>query len=371
MGTERTIAIIGGGIAGLGPAWQLAVRGWEVHLFERETTGSGASTRAAGMLAPTSEVTFDEVDLLELGQRSLSLYPRWVDELVEVTGADLGYRTEGTLIVGVDRDDAEALEHLYQYHRQLGLAVERLTDGDVRQREPGLSPRIRYGLFTPHDHQIDPVAMVEALTEAFVDAGGHLHEHAGVTGVRVDDQRVVGLDVAGNTSVDFSRVVIAAGAWSSNLKGLPDDVMPRIRPVRGQMICVDPGDPPIVEHVIRAPDAYLVPKSNGRLLVGSTMEERGFDDRLTAGGLLDILRGAWEAVPAIYDAPVIDTWTGFRPLTLANRPRIGPTGVEGLYLCVGHGRNGILLTPVTAYGLAELIDTGQAPDYLTPFLPGH
>lgn len=370
MTSSRKIAVIGGGIAGLGPAWQLAVRGHHVQLFERQTIGSGASSRAAGMLAPTSEVTFEEEELLQIGQHSLEMYPQWIEELTESTGAELDYRREGTLIVAVDRDDAEALEHLHRYHQRLELPVQRLVGDDARQLEPGLSPNIHYALYTPHDHQIDPVAMVNALGEAFTAAGGQLHEQTPVAGVDITDDGVHRLVLEDSSTVDVDAVVVAAGAWSPRIEGIPDGVMPHIRPVRGQMLAVELGDPPIIEHVIRAPDAYLVPKSDGRILIGSTMEERGFDDRPTAGGLYDILEGAWEAVPGIYDAHVLDMWTGFRPITLANQPVIGPTDVDGLYLSLGHGRNGILLTPATAYGLADCIDTGDTPEYLEPFLPG-
>ena len=369
MTSPRSITVIGGGIAGLGPAWQLAKRGWTVRLFERHRVGSGASTKAAGMLAPTSEVTFEEEALLQLGRHSLDLYPRWTKELGRTTGAELDYRRDGTLIVAVDRDDAEALEHLFQYHKRLDLPVERLVGRQARELEPGLSPNIHYALFTSHDHQIDPVAMLHAMSEAFVAAGGELHENTPVADVLVDDAGVQGLRLDDGDVVDCSHVLVAAGAWTPQIGGIPDGVLPHLRPVRGQMVAVELGTPPLIEHVVRAPDAYLVPRSNGQLLIGSTMEERGFDDRLSAGGLFEILRGAWEAIPGIYDAHLLDMWTGFRPITLSNQPVVGPTSIDGLYLSVGHGRNGILLTPATAYGLAEAIDSAVIPEFLAPFQP--
>lgn len=369
MKSPREIAVIGGGIAGLGPAWQLALRGWKVRLFERDLVGSGATTKAAGMLAPTAEVAFDEENLLGLGRHSLALYPQWVDELREATGTDLDYRTEGTLIVAMDRDDAEALEHLYRYHQRLGLPVERLLGDEARRREPGLSPNVHYALFSPNDHQIDPIRMTAALRQAYLEAGGELHENCPVSDLLIEGDHVTALRLADSTVVTTETVLIAAGAWSRQLGGIPDGILPHIRPVRGQVIALELGAPPLIDHVIRAPDAYLAPKSDGRLLIGATMEERGFDPRQTAGGLLDLLQGAWEALPAIHDANFIDTWTGFRPITLSNQPVIGPTAVEGLYLSVGHGRNGILLAPATAYGLAELLDSGELPKILTPFSP--
>ena len=365
----KTIAIIGAGVAGLGPAWQLALRGWEVHLFEAHKVGSGASTKAAGMLAPTAEVTFEEEDLLHLGQQSLELYPRWAGELEETTGIDLDYRREGTLMVAIDRDDAEALQHIYNYHQRLGLPVERLLGEEARRREPGLDPSVHFALFSPHDHQIDPVKMITALRLAFLDAGGQLYEESPVAEVVIRDAEVRGLTLVGGEAIEFPNILVAAGAWSRKIAGIPDGILPHIRPVRGQMISVALGEPPLTGHVIRAPDAYLVPKSDGRLLIGATMEERGFDLRHTAGGVLDLLTGAWEALPGIYDAPILDMWTGLRPITLTNTPVIGTTEIDGLHLCVGHGRNGILLAPITAYGLAQWLDEGSAFTSLQPFEP--
>lgn len=364
---KRRIAIVGAGVAGLGPAWQLAQRGWHVEVFERGRPGDGASTKAAGMLAPTSEIAFEEEELLALGRHSLELYEKLIGELQSTTRVDLGVRREGTLVVAVDRDDAEALEHLHQYHLRLDLPVDRLVGDQARVREPGLSPRVNYALFSPRDIQLDPIALIEALRRAVIARGATIHTETPVEAIDIGDDGVDGLVLDGGATRQFSTIIVSAGAWTPHLRGVPEGALPRIRPVRGQMVCVELGTPPIITHVIRGPDAYLVPKSDGRLLLGATMEERGFDPRPTAGGLLDILEGAWEVVPAIYDAPVLDTWTGFRPLTMANKPIIGPSTVDGLYLSVGHGRNGILLTPASAYGLAETVDTGAVPDYLLPF----
>lgn len=326
---------------------------------------------AAGMLAPTAEANFQEEELLNLERESLSLYPDFVAELEEASGQKLGYRTEGTLIVAVDRDDAEAIEHYYQFYRRLDLEAHRLVGPAIHELEPGLSPTINYALFLPRDHQIDPICLVQALAKAFVRAGGYLYEDSPVEAVLLheNEREIRGLRLMSGEEYFAPHLLLAAGAWSRKIPGIPSSVLPHIRPIRGQMIAIESGDPPLIEHVVRAPDAYLVPKSDGRLLIGSTMEERGFDPRLTAGGLMDLLEGAWEAVPGIYDAHIIDTWTGFRPMTLANKPVLGTTALKGLHLSVGHGRNGIMLAPVTAYGLAKAIDCGQPPRVLATFSP--
>ncbi|MGM0557701.1 MAG: glycine oxidase ThiO [Myxococcota bacterium] len=367
---EYDVAIVGAGVVGLGVGWRLASAGLSVGVFERDEAGSGASSAAAGMLAPTAEVEFEEEDLLRLGRRSLERYPEFVAEVEQVSGEDVDYRTEGTLVVGLDRDDTEALARLYDYHMELGLDVVRLSADAAREREPALSPNIHSALFIPGDHQVDALVLTRALSSCLESAGGEIHEHTPVAEVRIHGERVQGLVLEDGRQVDADTVLLAAGAWTRQLGGLPDDVMPHIRPVRGQMLALDLGDPPLCEHVIRAPDAYLVPKSNGSLVVGATSEEMGFDPRLTAGGIFELLRGAWETMPGVYDLHFLDMWTGFRPVALDNKPRLGPTPIEGLWLGAGHGRNGILLAATTAFDLAASIERGELVEALEAFAPG-
>ncbi len=368
MTKNRRIAVIGAGIAGLGPAWQLARRGWDVEVFEAGTLGAGATSKAGGMLAPTAEATYEEEELLALELESLHAYPRWIDELQSAADVDVDYRTEGTLIVAIDRDDAEALDRLHDYHQRLGLTAERLDRSQALELEPGLSPRIHRALRVTSDVQVDPAAMLNALAVAVTRQGGTIHEECPVEALDIDDA-LRGLILKDGRRLPFDHVLLATGAWTPQIGGIPEGVLPHVRPVRGQMLCLGLGDPPLLRHVLRAPDAYLIPKSDGRLLVGATMEERGFDPHPTAGGFMDLLVGAWEALPGVYDAPVLDTWVGFRPITLSNHPTLGPTDIEGLYLSVGHGRNGILLAPTTAYELASWIDSGEPPEILRSFAP--
>jgi len=366
MTTEKRAIVIGAGVAGLGCAWRLVQEGWEVDVFERGTPGEGASTRAAGMLAPAAEVHFEEELQLALGQASLALYPDFVRELEEESGVEVDYRTRGTLVVGIDRDDAEALAHLHRYHRRLELPVQQLSGDQARQIEPGLSPTITMGLFCPTDHQVHPQRLMEALSKAFEARGGRLHTHTEVRALRLDDDatQVRGITLADGTEIDAPNVLVAAGAWSRQLQGVPKGVLPHVRAVRGQMLLVGLGDPPLCQHVIRAPDAYLVPRAGneagGELIVGATSEERGFDARLTAGGVFELLRGAWETLPGIYDAPILDQWVGFRPVTLANLPALGTTAIEGLFTSLGHGRNGILLALLSARAVADIM-RGEDP----------
>lgn len=363
------IAIIGGGVAGLGVGWKLVERGFEVSVFERDTVGSGASGAAAGMLAPTAEVTFEEEELLRLGQKSLAMYPDFVDQIAKYTGSDVGYRREGTLMVALDRDDAERMARVKSYHEELGLEVEPLDADQARSYEPGLAPGVRSALYIASDHQVDAALLVSALGSTFEIAGGTLYEETSIERIEMGE-RVEAVVTADGERIACDKVVVAAGAWTPHIEGLDHPWVPKIRPVRGQMIALDLGEPPACSHVIRAPDAYLVPKSNGSLVIGATSEEMGFDANLTAGGLFELLRGAWETLPAIYDLNVLDTWVGFRPVTLDNAPAIGPSPVEGLWFATGHGRNGILLAPVTAVELAEAIATGEPSEVLEDFAPG-
>jgi glycine oxidase len=362
-------AIIGAGVAGLGVGWKLAQAGLDVTIFERDAAGSGASNAAAGMLAPTSEVAFEEDEILRLGQASLAMYPDFVAELEQASGLDVDYRDDGTLMVALDYDDAKALEHVHDYRVKLGLLAEKLDARQARELEPGLASSLHSALRVGSDHQVNPRLLTRALSLAFERAGGRLVENCEIRRVVCDDSGVQAVVTDAGDRIDCSNALVAAGAWTPSLEGLPAGILPRIRPVRGQMLAVALGEPALCRHVIRGPDAYLVPKSDGRLIIGSTMEERGFDPIPTAGAIFELLRAAWETLPGIYDQHLLETWTGFRPISLDNQPILGPTAVDGLWLAAGHGRNGILLTPITAVCLAEAIISGNIPDPLRGFTP--
>lgn len=356
------VIVVGAGVAGLGVAWQLAGLGERVLVLEREHAGSGASGAAAGMLAPTSEVHFEEHALLHLGQRSLAMYPEFLQELERASGLDVDHRTHGTLVVGLDGDDTAALKHLYAYQQGLGLDVQWCTDTQARAIEPALSPNVHSAVFCATDHQVDPALLVKSLERACSQAGASILKGAGVDAITVVAERVQGVVLQDGRALRARRVLLAAGAWTRSIQGITRRAMPHIRPIRGQMIALDMGAQPLCEHVVRAPDAYLVPKSDGRLLVGATMEEMGFDARPTAGGQFELLRGAWETMPGVYDMPILDTWVGFRPMSLNNLPVLGPSPhVQGLWFATGHGRNGILLAAITATQVARAM-VGQPYD---------
>ncbi len=369
---NKKIIIIGGGVIGLGIGWQLAKAGASVSLFERDQVGRGASWAAAGMLAPLAEAHTEETELLELGVKSLSLYPQWVDELETDAQMCIDYRVDGTLIVGLEPDDTHQLSHLYAAQQQMDLDVNWLTGGEAREIEPTLSPRVTAAIHCVSDHQVDNRKMVNALQRAYLTCGGVLQENSSVEGIVIKDGTLTGVSAEDGTQ-KCDVVVLAAGCWSTQIKGIPESVRPPIRPVKGQMLALQMEEGVEVKTVIRTVRAkyptsvYLVPRNDGRLIVGATSEEMGFDTRLTVGGVFELLRGAWEAVPGVYELPILDTWAGLRPGSRDNAPILGKTPVENLIYATGHYRNGILLTPITAYEISKLIMTDETSEAIEPF----
>ena len=376
MAENRNVIIIGGGVIGLGIGWQLAKEGASVTLYERDRVGRAASWAAAGMLAPLAEAHTEEPELLKLGCHSLARYPQWVKELEADADMSIGYRAEGTLIVGLEPDDTHQLRHLYASQQQLGLDAEWLIGKEARDIEPALSPRVTAAIRCAADHQVDNRRMVTALQRAYQACGGVLHENSCVAHIKVKNGAATGVSV-GEPSCsrlhEADVIVLAAGPWSSQIAGIPDAIRPPVRPVKGQMLALQMEAGIAIKTVIRTVRArypmsvYLVPRTDGRLIIGATSEEMGFDTRLTAGGLFELLRGAWEAVPGVYELPILETWTGLRPGSRDNAPILGHTPIDNLIVATGHYRNGILLTPVTAYEIAKLILTGEMSPTIAPF----
>jgi len=358
------IAIIGGGVIGLAIGWRLAAT-CRVEIFERERVGRGASWAAAGMLAAGLETEPGEERLLALTESSQRMWPDFAREVEAASGVGIGYRADGTIAVALNRDDAERLRFTYEFQRDLGIALDWLSGAQARAREPHLAGAVA-GVFSASDHAVDNRLLVGALHAAFIRSGGVVHENAAAA-VVVDGGRVRGVAVA-DRLYKADIVIVAAGAWSREIDGLPEAARPPVRPIKGQMLALAMNaDAPLLRHVVWAPKAYLVPRRDGRLVIGATVEERGFDTQITAGGLLALLEGAWRAVPAIEELPVLESWAGLRPGCRDDAPVIGPSPVEGLILATGHHRNGILLAPITAAAVAELVLSGRLPEAIRPF----
>jgi glycine oxidase len=350
-------------------AWRLAEAGCPVSIYDRGDAGRGASWAAAGMLAAAVETEPGEEPLLALTLESQRLWPDFARRITAATGISVEYRDEGTLVVALNRDDAATLRHSFDFQKRLGLDLEWLTASEARRREPHLKPGIAAAVWSPNDHQVENRCLCRALIAACRNAGVVLHEHCAVRAVVIDGGCVRGVETElGRAAADV--VVLAAGAWSREIGGIPARNLPPVRPIKGQMLSLqmDPASP-LIRHVIWLPNGYLVPRHDGRLVIGGTVEERGFDSSLTAGGLLALIESAWRAVPAIEELPIAETWVGFRPGSRDDAPMLGPAGIDGLVVATGHHRNGILLTPVTAQAICTYVLTGRLPDGLSAFSP--
>ncbi|ELS52637.1 glycine oxidase ThiO [Streptomyces viridochromogenes] len=375
MSRTRTsdVLVIGGGIIGLVTAWRAAGRGFTTTVVDPEP-GGGAAQVAAGMLAAVTELHYGEQTLLGLNLASARRYPDFAAELTEVTGHDLGYRRCGTLAVALDADDRAHLRELHALQRQSGLDSEWLSGRECRRLEPMLAPGVRGGLRVDGDHQIDPRRLARALVAACERAGVVFHQ-AWAERFDVVRERAAGVTTADGTELRAGQVVLAAGSLSGRLAGVPDDVLPPVRPVKGQVLRLTvpkryaPFLSRTVRAVVRGSQVYLVPRESGELVVGATSEELGWDTTVTAGGVYELLRDAHELVPGITELPLTETRAGLRPGSPDNAPLLGPTELEGLLLATGHYRNGVLLTPVTGDAMAHVLATGELPEEARPFTP--
>lgn len=355
------LLIVGGGVIGLSVAWRAAGRGLRTAVAD-PAPASGASHAAAGMLAPVSEVTYTEEPLLRLGLASLSRWPSFAAELAAEGDLDLDYRADGTLDVAFGADDLAALDDLAAFIDKLGLPAERLTGRECRRLEPMLAPSVRGGLLAGGDAWVDPRRVTRALLAAWERLGGVL-VRSRVTGLETTSGAVSGVRLATGETVGADRVILAAGAWSPTLEGLPPEVVPPVRPIKGQIVRLRSPAPLLgrcVRGVVHGSHVYLVPRGDGELVVGATQEEMGFDTRVTAGGLWELLRDARELVPGVTELELSDVVAGLRPGTPDNLPLVGPTLLPGLSLATGHHRGGVLLAPLTAdLCLADLRLTGS------------
>ena len=364
MPTDTTdVAIIGGGIMGSAVALRLAQRGVGVTVLERGIPGAEASSAAAGILGPQMEAD-GPGPLLDLGLMSRALYPSLAAELREATGIDVGFDRSGVLAAALDEAGEAELAQRRAWQQRRSLNVGWLTGDEARAREPALGPAIRAALVFPDDGQVNARELARAFSQAAAAAGARFLTGRYVRRVVVEDGAATGVELDGET-LPAGTVVVAAGSWSGLVEGggVPSTV---VRPARGQLASIETR-PPLFRHVVAVRGGYLVPRRDGTVLAGSTVEMAGFKKQVTVGGLAGILTLARTLVPALADAPVTGTWSNFRPYTEDHLPVLGATPVQGLVLATGHFRNGILLAPVTAEAIAELVATGRSAIDLAPF----
>ena len=375
--SERSDAVVvGGGAIGLACAWRLAQRGLSVALAD-PAPASGASHVAAGMLAPITEAHFGEETLLALNLASARRWPSFAAELSDAAELPVGFEEGGTLAVAFDNDDRLALERLAAYIESLGLGVERLRGRAARTLEPMLAPAIRGAFVARDDHRVDPRTLTAALLVACERSGVRLVPAAigSITADRVSG-RVDGVLLADGRALNADHVVLAAGAASGGV-AVPDaHDRPPTRPVKGQIITVrsPAGEPALLARAVRGivegSSIYLVPRADGRIVIGATVEEQGWDNRPTAGAVYELLRDASALVPGLSECEVVETLVGFRPGTPDNAPIIGAGCTPGLVHATGHFRNGLLLTPGSAESVAELGCTGSTPPIIEAFSVG-
>lgn len=360
---KSDVAIIGAGIVGCAVARKLAREGASVTVIDRDEPGRQASWAAAGMLAPQAEADRED-PFLSLLLRARDEFPRLAEDLRLETRMDVGYRTDGVLFVGFDEEDAAEMRRRFEWQSKAGLDIEAISGDEAREREPILSRAVTGALLVAGDHQVDNRALARALWFSAHSAGahfliGHAAQRLEKTGAGLQ------IELASGDAVGADRVVLAAGSWSGGLAGLPRAVP--VEPVHGQLIALDTA-PPLLRHVIVGPRGYLVPRSNGRLIVGATMERVGFRTGVTAAGLRFLADVAAEISPELADRRVVAHWSGLRPGTPDNRPILGPDpDLPELIYATGHFRNGILLGPLTGEIIGEVAMGRPSPVDLAPY----
>jgi glycine oxidase len=367
--SEYDAIFVGGGVIGLASAWRAARRGARVCVLERDRPAAGATGVAAGMLAPVGEASWGEEDLLSLNLESLRRWPGFAEELEGDAGLEVGLATHGALHVALDGDEAEELRRRYGLHRKLGLESEWLRGSACRQLEPGLATAVRGGAHVPGEASVDPRRVVAALLAALEGRGFSVHSGADVLGA---EHRSGGWRLQTGDGRRFAgrAVVLAAGCWSGQAEWIPSEARPRVRPVKGEILTLrGSAADPVCERIVAGERVYMVPRADGRLIVGATVEERGFDSTLTAGGVHELLREAYRLIPDIAELELLEAIAGLRPGTPDNAPLIGWSATEGLLIATGHFRNGVLQAPLTADCVAALLAEDESPIDLARFSP--
>lgn len=363
------VVVVGAGIIGLGIARDLAHRGFGVVVADPDPS-RGATRVAAGMLAPVAEARWGDERLLPLALESARRWPGFAEELANESGADLDFHSDGILLAAVDADDRSVVEDLQVLHERNHLRTTVLDRSEVRDLEPALSPSVHLGILTHGDMAVDPRRVGAAMRACLPRLGVEVAASR-VEAVETDAGRARGVVLDDGRSLASAAVVVTAGAWTPGIAGIPEDALPPVRPVKGQILRLR-GEPLLdrpVHAFVHGNPVYLVPRSDGELVVGATQEEMGFDTRPTGRGVYELLRDAIAVVPEVAELELAEVSVGFRPGTPDNLPIIGESRVSGLWFATGHHRNGILLTPVTVSVVADGLTTGTMPREFLPYSP--
>lgn len=360
------VIVVGAGVVGLSIAWRLADAGRSVTVLERSEVGAGASLAATGMLAPAAEHEPGSDPLLPLALDSLARWPAFRDDLEAASGLDIDYRTQGTLVLAIGRDEVERLRFRHDLQTRSGIRARWLSGLEVREREPMLRPAVTAGILCEDDHQVDPRKVMAALIRACRAAGVALVAPCPAQSLDWAGGQVRGV-VTAQGRIAAGTVVLASGAWSGERGLLPPELALPVRPIKGQALAVKTtARTGTLTHMVWTEQVHMAPKGDGDLIVGATVEDCGFRAGLTAGGLYALLEGARRVLPGIEEMEIGAVWSGYRPTSDDDAPivdRLAP----GLVVATGHHRNGYLLTPATADAVTALVDTGAVPDFARGF----
>jgi glycine oxidase len=362
------VVIPGAGVIGLSIAWKAAVAGANVILCD-PAPGKGASWAAAGMLAPVTEAHVGEEHLVHLNLAAAREWETFAPQLEAASGTEIGYTRCGTVMVAADSSDMAVVERVLAYHATIGLESSRLTSRQCRERVHALAPGVRGGASAPSDHQVDNRLLVGALETAARCAGAQI-THAAVKSIEVSGGRATGVSLSDGRVITASAVVVATGCWTPRLEGVPDGVLPPVRPVKGHIMRLR-GAPDLIDCnvrcIVHGNSLYLVPRRDGTIVVGATVEERGYDASVQAGAIYELLRDARTIIPGIAELELLETSAGLRPGSPDNGPFVGWTGVDGLAVATGHYRNGMLLAPITADAICDMLAGRKVSEFLEPF----
>jgi glycine oxidase len=365
ISTSPDLIVVGAGLVGLSVAREASGRGLRVTLLDRGEPGGGASRAAAGMLSPLSEASDSEA-YLRFGLSSLRMYRSWVAELEERSGVEVEYRECGKLCLAHTSEEEIRLDARHQWARETGIRAEALNIQDLRANLPGVAGDTGSALLVHDDYRVSARRLSRALVQAARIEGIEVRSEARVRTIKSDGGKISGVLLENGSTLSSEKVLLAAGAWSGTIGGIHP--VP-IRPVRGQMVALHPQNFTL-RHTVETEEVYLVPRDDGRLLVGATVEEVGFHEGNTAGGVRRLLTAAARLFPALETSPLGEVWSGLRPATTDGHPILGrDSEVEGLYHASGHYRNGVLLAPATARCIVPLMIDGVGDAIPEEFSP--
>jgi glycine oxidase len=344
------VAIAGGGIIGAAIALELSRAGLHVAVFDRQQPGQEASWASAGIISPAPESPAMIVTV-PLAKASVSLYPDFVAQVEEISGKSVGFRPKGTLEALFSRDTKAELSTIIALHHGLGLKAEPLRAEDAREIEPALSEEVEAAVLRPQECCVDNRALTGAVLEAAKRTGTEIFPGNAAKAISRKGKRCAGL-ILQNEKIEAQWTIIAAGSFSAAIEGVA--AYAPVRPAKGQMVALRAEDVSI-ERVLWSEKIYLVPRNDGLILAGATVEYAGFDKRTTAGAMAKLLSAAIDLAPGLANTRIEETWAGLRPDSPDHLPILGPTDLDGLLIATGHFRSGILLTPITARLVREWI----------------